>query len=328
MKTASSRLFTIALLLVAPCAFGQASAADLESARALRKEAKALKLTDPKAALAKFKAAHALARTAVTGAELAEAHLAVGEMVEARDVAVSVVLMPIEKDETALSTNARKQASEMADALKTKIPSVRLNIERVPANAPGDLEVTIDGQRVPSAALGEPRKVNPGLHNVTAQLAGGEVATGNVDVKEGETAGLDLKVNAPTAPAILPPPVVVPAKPQPTRSGVSPLLITGIILGGAGLVVGSVAGFYAMSKRNELDDTYCPTPTTCRDGYQEPLSAAKTAGTVSTIGFVAAGVGGLLAVGGLVLGGKRSSEAQVGVRPWIGAGSVGVNGAF
>ncbi|RLB63745.1 MAG: hypothetical protein DRI90_06165 [Deltaproteobacteria bacterium] len=74
----------------------------------------------------------------------------------------------------------------------------------------------------------------------------------------------------------------------------------GLVMGGLGLAgigVGSAFGLIAMSKKNEVDEL-CPDETKCTAAGIAINDEAKTAGTVSTIGFVA---GGALLVGGLVL---------------------------
>jgi hypothetical protein len=339
MKAFASAL---TILLLASHAFAQVSAADLETARALRREAKALRDTDPKAATAKFKAAHALAKTPVTGAELAEAYAQIGGLVEAREVALSVLLMPVEKGDTALSVNARKQAQELADALKTRIPSVRLTIVRSPADAKGALEVRIDGETVPEAALGEPRKVNPGTHEVAARIGSGETSRGTVSVKEGETGNLTLTVAAPVQLTAVPePPKPKPGENRmpldtPRSSGVAPLLLTGMIVGGVGLAVGAGFGLHALGKHSALKDA-CPTKTTCSPEFDfvEAERVGQRSATISTIGFVTMGIGGALVVSSFIwpsrpVSGLRSrdTERTVRLQPWVTPFGMGVNGAF
>src|SRR5688572_2041922 len=98
------------------------SAADLESARELYKEGKELRTKgDLKGALEKFKAAHAYGGTPVTGVELGKTHMQLGELVEAREILLSVGRMKVQPDETEKSTAARTEAAELAEQIKPKI---------------------------------------------------------------------------------------------------------------------------------------------------------------------------------------------------------------
>ena len=90
----SSRRVSRALLVGVVLAFGapgvaraDPTEADLAQARELRNQGRELRAAgDLRGALAKFKAAHAVGQTAVTGIELARTHAALGEIVEAREV--------------------------------------------------------------------------------------------------------------------------------------------------------------------------------------------------------------------------------------------------
>jgi hypothetical protein len=297
----------------------------MESARALRKEARTLKEAgDLKGAAAKYKAAHALAHTAVTGAELAEAYVALGLLIEARNVAVSVVAMPVEADETSKSQDARTLAASLADSLD-------------------ELHVTIDGEAVPEAAVLEAQRVNPGAHEIVARLGLGEPVNTSVTLKESEVLSVNVRVVAkPVTPGSLPavniqtPVTVAPPPDVESRGGLSPLVPIGGIVLGVGLVAGSLFGIRAISLKNTLDGGLCEAgKTACRPGYESDLSSAKTSGTISTVGFSIAGIGAGIAIVGLIVGKSANPSANVqraAIRPWLNASltapSAGVSGAF
>ena len=94
-------------------AFAEPTASDLETARELYKEGRALRdKNDLKAALEKFKGAHALASTPVTGLELGRTHMLLTELVEAREAFLSVAKIPFADKESVTSpTPARRQRS-------------------------------------------------------------------------------------------------------------------------------------------------------------------------------------------------------------------------
>src|SRR4051812_9895793 len=99
---AAGLILACALTLATRTAYADGpTAADLESARALVKEGRALRASgDVRGALEKFKAGHALGQTPITALELARTYEMVGALVEAREVCLSVARMPVERDET------------------------------------------------------------------------------------------------------------------------------------------------------------------------------------------------------------------------------------
>ena len=77
----------------------QPSAADLESARELFKEGREARQNgDLKRALDRFKAAHAYGQTPVTALELGRTHIQLGELVEGREVLLSVARIKVQPD--------------------------------------------------------------------------------------------------------------------------------------------------------------------------------------------------------------------------------------
>src|SRR5262249_525427 len=134
-------------------------------------------------ALDKLRAAHALAATPITGLELGRTYVAAGKLVEAREVFLGVGRLPVASQETARSTAARTSAAQLADQVRGRIPKLTV---RVTGASPDAVTVTIDGSAVPSDALGAPRLVNPGKHDVVAAPSSGAHASASVELKEGE----------------------------------------------------------------------------------------------------------------------------------------------
>ena len=90
-----------ATLAIAASAGAEPNAADLDTARGLYVEG--LELRDAgklEMSLARFKAAHALAATPITSLELGRAHTLLAELVEAREVLLSVERMPVQSGES------------------------------------------------------------------------------------------------------------------------------------------------------------------------------------------------------------------------------------
>lgn len=335
MKFYGSHVFLcVALLGAAPLAAAQTpgpSSADMESARALIKQARALRdAGDLPGAAEKFRAAHALGRTPVTGIELAKAYAAIKKYVEARDVALQVTVIPVTADETSRSADARAEAAKLAADLKPKLAALRVEIELTPKGRSASPSVTIDGQAVPAEALSEARTVNPGKHDVVARVGDGPEARGTATLEEGASGSVKLLVTVPEAKVADGPGIVAPPPaPSPAPSHMSPLVPIGLALAAGGAAVGTIAGISALSQKSTLDDSCTNGKSGCAPGYQDKLDGARTAGTVATIGFIAGGAGLALAVVGLFVGGKAEAKAGTArVTPYLGPASAGFHGTF
>lgn len=163
----------------------QPSAADLESARELFKEGReARQAGDLRKAIERFKAAHAYGQTPVTALELGRTQMQAGDLIEAREVLLSVARMKVQSDETEKSTAARAEAADLAEDVKKRIPTLSVKLRGVASDAAA--QITVDGAVVPVVGLTGIRKANPGKHVVVAR-AGAHEETRNVDLEEGKT---------------------------------------------------------------------------------------------------------------------------------------------
>ncbi len=323
----SSRVVAVAALLAllfpAESALaGPPSPQDFATARTLYKEGKDLRAAgDLRGAYEKLKAAHALGHTPLTGIELARTEVQLGLIVEAREVCLGIARMPVESDETDRSAEARVGAQKLAEELKPRIPSLRIHV------ADGAAIVTVDGDVIPPAALDQPRMVNPGHHVVTAHVEGGSPVSVSVDVDAAQEKSVELSPPHPsTASVIVAQPVTAGrVAPGARGGGMGALTVTGIVVTSVGVVVGSIAGIYAMSTTSSLQ---C-TDNQCPPSQWSALDSAKSAATVSTLGFLGAGVGVvLLSVGVLTHTSRRDRAQGFTVVPDVGFGQIGLHGAF
>jgi hypothetical protein len=138
-------------------------------------------------------------------------------------------------------------------------------------------------------------------------------------------------------PSMEPHPLPPPAPEQPAASSSFPGFLpwTALGVGGAGLVLGTVAGVVAMGKHSDLEKV-CGGGV-CPSGQQNNVDSYHAMGTLSTIGFVVGGVG---VAAGVVLFLVKPSAPQVSpmspatgssplsVTPVVGLGSVGAVGTF
>ena len=345
MKRASSRLAFVAALAVAsaaaatmaaPDAFAQ-TAAEKETARSLFEKGKKQRdKGDWTGALESFKAADAIMKVPTTKLAVARAYAALGKLSEAREAALQVALIAVAPKEPQPFTDARTSAKQLADDLEGKIPQITIVLVGAPKT--DETQVTVDGETVPNEALSAPWKVNPGKHVLVASLRGGEVKA-EAELAEKQTKSVTLDV---TELAKRPGPAQAQANaggnatdkpltepPAEEKQGKrSPLVWIGIGVAVVGVGVGATAGILSMGKKSDLDSL-------CRDGKCPPnahdtLDSANTLATISTIGFVGAGVGLALTGIGFALGrsAPKKGGAPIVVQPVVGLGGGGFVGAF
>jgi hypothetical protein len=298
---------------------GPPSAADLESARELFKEGREARQSgDLKRALERFKAAHAYGQTPVTALELGRTHVQLGELVEGREVLLSVARMKVQPDETEKSAAARTEAADLAEEVKKRIPTLSVTLTGVASDSAAQLQV--DGFSVPIVSLTGIRKVNPGKHVVIAR-AGTHEETRNVELEESKTQDLAINLAGPGA--------STPAGPiAPDATGpkeISPVTWIGLGVGVLGIGLGAVTGIIALGKASKVDNA-C-TSTHCPPSAKSDVDSGRTVATISTIGFAVGGTGLVTAAVGYFLLSKPKAAAT-GVTPFITASSVGLDGSF
>jgi hypothetical protein len=246
---------------------------------------------------------------------------------------------------------------DAVEAARTEVVAVSAKVATVTVSVDGPTnpQVTIDGQPVPAAALGLKRPVDPGSHKVTATADGYKPADTTFSVTEGGSAAATLKMEkAAGAVAVAPVPGPGTGSASPAEPGADvgtgkgssnkTLAIVAFGVGGAGLVVGAITGAIALGKAGDLK-TACDANKTCPATSQSDVDSYKSVATISTIGFIVAGVGG---VAGVVLlltapkdnaasastgryttvAVKRDVGPSVTLTPYFGGTSAGVTGRF
>lgn len=184
-------------------------------------------------------------------------------------------------------TNLATRAHDRAVALDGRIPRLAIT-----APAAAELVVRVDGAVVPAESLGA-LPVDPGKHVVEARAAGGKSFRRSVDVAGGTTPLAIVFTEAEPAKS------AAPIERKPSKSfRIAGATVAGF--GAVGLVLGTVAGVSALSKRDEARDV-CGNdePSQCHAQAGVPLwDDAANAGTISTVAFAA---GGALVVAGALL---------------------------
>jgi hypothetical protein len=235
--------------------------------------------------------------------------------------------------------DAQERAQRVLVQAQPKIAYLTVKVEPQVAQT----SVTVGGTPVPAALIGAERPTDPGTHEVVASAPGYLETKSSVTLAEGGRQEIALKLEKDPNAAATPAPAATAAPPAPgqpmtpgapadapkKRSNTFAFILLG--LGGAGVVVGSVTGLLAMSKKGDLN---CPQDQ-CPPTEKNKLDSAQTMANVSTITF---GVGLASAAVGTILlltnsGGSEKAQGTVkpkaaSVTPWLGWKSAGVSGEF
>jgi hypothetical protein len=326
------KLFSASLVLlsltVASTAFADVSPADRETARGLMDNGdKQMASRDYPGALKSYSAADAIMNVPSTGYAMAKALEETGKWVEALDKYLAVGRTQPQPGEPGVFTSARAQSKVRSAVLDAQIPS--LQFEAAAGTDLSDVQVSVDDSAVPAAALSLPKRVNPGVHVVTAKKAGFTAFTQSITVAKSESKAVRIAlvreavaanpnpvVPEPPKPELpKPEPVKVdppkpevgkpaqptpgprpgPEVPKPTAGGYPAWGYVGMGVGAAGLVVGSIFGLKAFSSYDKAK-TECPGITNCTDANRNAIGTTVSHGNIATIGFAAGAVGGLVAL--------------------------------
>jgi hypothetical protein len=255
-----------------------------------------------------------------------------GRLVEAEEAYLRAIRTPLRADSPEAFRKAVHDAEAEELQLEPRVPKLVVVLTGPGAKAP-ELGVTLDGQRVKSALLGVEMPVDPGNHQLEAQVPGAAASRTPFTIAEREHKTVELRVDAPASASVV---AAAPAKttadlrspPEPPRS--SWQRPTAFAVGGLGVVglgTGVITGLMATSHHTKAGEQ-CPNHA-CVAGSagEDELNSFRTLRTVSTVGYVVGAVG--LAAGVTLLltaPSERPGRASVGV--WMNASSAGLLGAF
>jgi hypothetical protein len=258
------------------------------------------------AALEKYRAADAIMHVPTTGIEVARTLAALGRLSEAREAALLVLRSPRTDDEPGVFVTARKDATDLVEALLKRIPTLEIEIHGVPVGT--RVELVVDRKPVASGRTIENLEV--GWHRVDASAEGYRPVSKRIELAEGQHESVELLLR----------PISTSPKPipEPARSSTSPLVYIGFGVGGVGLLVGSASGLWSLKKVSDAEDR-CDGDR-CPPSAREDIDSARTFGTISTIGFAVAVAGAGVGVYGLLNPTK--------IQPVVGARYVGVRSVF
>jgi len=269
---------------------------------------------------------------------LGECQVAMGQIVQGTENLNSVVREPLAANAPQVFRDAQTRAQKVLTSATPKIAYLTLRLDPADAKA----NVLVDGKAVPPALIGAERPTDPGTRQIEATAEGYLPVKSQVTLLEGAHQELAVKFEkdpnfvAAAAPAVAPAPITpAPAVPPGTDASAPPqqkshtAAFVAYGVGGAGILVGSIAGIIAISKSGDCPSKLCKS--------QGDLDSLKSTATVSTIGF-GVGVAGI-ALGTILLVVSNKQEAppatasahldrKFSVQPWFGLNSAGVMGTF
>lgn len=263
---------------------------------------------DFRAAHDKLEKAYRILKVPSLGLWSARALVKVGKLVEAGERYLEVTRLTIQGGDTGVQKQAQADAQSELDALGQRIPSVVVQVEGADAST---VSITLDGEAISNALVGEKRPVDPGAHHVEGTRGADHVSV-DVKVAEGGSSPAVLHFSAETSagavPAaaagaeIQPPPgAAQPIEDHVSAGSASPLRTAGFValgVGGAGLVLGGITGVVALGKHSSLKDDGACSDLHCNASESSQVNSYNSMRTVSSIGFIA---GGVIAATGLVL---------------------------
>jgi len=270
----------------------------------------------------------------------ARALVQLGQLVKAHETYVAITREPQPATPSPVLSNAQEAARTELAALEPRLANVTIKLQ-----GPGaaDATVTMDGVKVPAALVGLARPVDPGQHQFQATGAGVQSAVASVSLNEGGASVVTLELQpaagvSAAPPSAAPTPVTAPnaAAPPPAESAHgSGLRVGSYVAFGAGAVGLAVGTVFALSAKSKYDDAnaLCPSfpcdLTRAQSDHRTQLGKdGDSAKSLSLVGFIVGGVGVATGATLFVLSNHKTEAATVELRPWLGLGSLGVDGRF
>lgn len=221
-----------------------------------------------------------------------------------------------------------QQASDAAEKLRARVPTIVLHVPSGLADTPG-LVIKRDADVIERPMWGGRVPADPGRHIVTAEAPGYERFSQILVLREADTTHL-----------YLPPLFVGEAKPEGKKADEAPkdkqlsplhlgLAIGAGVTGVGGIVTGSVFGAQASSSWS-LADANCleGAPRLCNADGVAAAADAQTEATVSTATFVVGGVGVAASVALFATLGLTATEPTVVIAPQPGGAAIVAGGRF
>lgn len=145
-------------------------------------------------ALPKFELAERMYDAPTHLLHIAQCQVSTGRLIEAQESYATLAHLTLPTQAPAAFREAQGAGAKELARLKPRIPTLR--IETTPAAASlKNVGVQINGTQLPPDLLGIARPMNPGRYRVIVAAGPGRSGTGEVELKEGETKTLEVKVS-------------------------------------------------------------------------------------------------------------------------------------
>jgi hypothetical protein len=280
-------------------------------------------------ALTLFRRAYSLYPAPTVGLYEARTLSKLGLLIEAVQAYARTAQIPMQADAPAQFAEAIAAARLEGNLLSARIPSLILTVNGASADHP-DLQVTIDGQGLAPAQLGQPRKLNPGVYQVSASVSPERQARTEAVLEEGHQLSVVLDLKAGAAEAIQKSGAEAAEQnwSAHTRNVPAVIYVAGAVAV-TGISTGLVTGALANRKHSEAE-ARCPGRQ-CVEGSQgsAAVDAFRSLRTLSTVSY---GIGAAGLAAGIVLLLTTSDDnphSEVGsVEPWLTPHRAGLQGRF
>ncbi len=280
---------------------------------------------DYAAASAKLEKAYSVLKVPSLGLWSARALVKLDRWVEAAERLRQVQTLAPKGGDAPVQQQAIHDAKSELDALLPRIPRLVITLASQPE---GEVELSIDGEPISSALLGEEITVNPGAHTVFARagaLRGSEQVTLAVGPKRqvrlhlSPSDGAQAGAAAGATPTLAEQPrgapatnsTNVPGKPADTRR-IAAFTLIGV--GAAGVILGATTGIIAVNKKSQLEHSGSCKGTQCLPDQTDAVSSYGAFRTISGVSLIA---GAALATTGVVVLVTALSPAEQ-----VGGGSL------
>jgi hypothetical protein len=262
-----------------------------------------------------------------------------GKLLAASELYLEATRIPRDKSWAVAQDEAQRDAYKEQSELLTRIAHVTVIISGAD---PSGTSLKIDGTTIPQALADAEQMVDPGERQIEARF-GNKVMRRSIQLKEGEhvriTLAFDSLGNANALSPATDQPQTANQSPLTTSSRGEPAASRGSVqravgwitvgVGGAGLVLGSVTGMLALSKRSSLQDSTDCSPVdrnSCTVSRASDVDTYNGMRTISSVGFIAGGV--LTAAGVTLLLTAPKRDMKPTAQLWLTPSSVGIYGGF
>jgi hypothetical protein len=308
-----SLLLSFGVLLLASTAQAD-EAADIATARTLAVDGLALADSGRcKEAIEKLARAEKLHHAPTTATRLGECEIEQGQILVGTERLQRVVHEPLPATAHPAFAAAVARARASLERNLPRLATIKIVLEGKECRNPS---ITIDGEAVSDAAIDVDRRIDPGAHRLSVRAPGCHSFETTFELGEGQTKQVNVVLN-------IDPMARARVASHDTDSGYSEATWVAFGAGAAGLVLGVAGGIVVASRTNTLSQT-CVNRV-CPPEARGDIGAAKTWATISTIGFVVAGVGAAAGVG-LLIGAPKAGEKRT--QAVIGLGTVALQGQF